>query len=43
VHSQTTLNEFVDQFNNALRKIVEKEKFQDMYTNAKFKEVQWGL
>jgi hypothetical protein len=62
VHSQTTLKEFVDQFDNALRKMVEKEKkadfdswnrmipcltpypleekFQDVYTNAKFKEVQ---
>jgi hypothetical protein len=62
VHSQTTLKEFVDHFDNALRRMVEKEKkadfdsfnhiipcltpypleekFQDVYTNAKFKEVQ---
>jgi len=61
VHSQTTLEEFVDQFDNALRIKVESEKkadfdsfnctipclsllslekqFQDVYTNAKFKEV----
>ncbi|XP_059434110.1 protein FAR-RED IMPAIRED RESPONSE 1-like [Corylus avellana] len=61
VHSQTTLKEFVDQFDNALRKMVENEarsdfncfnrtipcatnlslekQFQDVYTNAKFKEV----
>jgi hypothetical protein len=61
VHSQTTLKEFVDQFDIALRRMVENEKradfdsfnrtipcisplilekqFQDVYTNAKFKEV----
>jgi hypothetical protein len=61
VHSRTTLKEFVDQFDNALRKMVENEvqsdfdcfnrtipcstnlslekQFQDVYTNAKFKEV----
>ncbi|XP_059446555.1 protein FAR1-RELATED SEQUENCE 5-like [Corylus avellana] len=61
VHSQTTLKEFFDQFDNALRKMVENEarsdfdcfnrtipcatnlslekQFQDVYTNAKFKEV----
>jgi hypothetical protein len=61
VHSQTTLKEFVDQFDNALKKMVENEacadfncfnrtipcatnlslekQFQDVYTNAKFKEV----
>ncbi|XP_042983189.1 protein FAR-RED IMPAIRED RESPONSE 1-like [Carya illinoinensis] len=62
VHSGTTLKEFVDQFDNALRKKVENEmaaefhsfnatvpcishlpvekKFQEVYTNSKFKEVQ---
>jgi hypothetical protein len=62
VHSQTTLKEFVDQFDNALRRMVERERksdfdsfnrtiqcfspfplekaFQEVYTNAKFKEVQ---
>ncbi|KAF5465008.1 hypothetical protein F2P56_015042 [Juglans regia] len=62
VHSGTTLKEFVDQFDNALRKKVENEmaadfhsfnctvpcishlpvekKFQAVYTNSKFKEVQ---
>jgi hypothetical protein len=62
VHSQTTLKEFVDQFDSALRKMVEREtqsdfdsfnctipcisvfflekQFQNVYTNAKFKEVQ---
>jgi hypothetical protein len=62
VHSRTTLKEFVDQFDNALRKMVENEarsdfdcfnrtipcatnlslekQFQDVYTNAKFKEVR---
>jgi hypothetical protein len=62
VHSKTTLKEFVDQFDNGLRRMVEKETsfnfdsfhrmipcstpypleetFQDVYTNAKFKEVQ---
>ncbi|KAF5455808.1 hypothetical protein F2P56_025345 [Juglans regia] len=61
-HSETTLKEFVDQFDNALRKKVENEmaadfhsfnctvpcishlpvekKFQVVYTNSKFKEVQ---
>ncbi|XP_062155057.1 protein FAR1-RELATED SEQUENCE 4-like [Alnus glutinosa] len=61
VHSQTTLKEFVDQFDIALRRMVENEtnadfdsfnrtipcisplllekQFQDVYTNAKFKEV----
>ncbi|XP_042950256.1 protein FAR-RED IMPAIRED RESPONSE 1-like [Carya illinoinensis] len=62
VHLETTLKEFVDQFDNALRKNVGNEivadfhlfnctipcishlplekKFQAMYTNSKFKEVQ---
>ncbi|XP_041007552.1 protein FAR1-RELATED SEQUENCE 5-like [Juglans microcarpa x Juglans regia] len=62
VHARTNLKEFVDQFDNALKKKVENEnqadfnsfnftipcishlalekKFQDVYTNAKFKEVQ---
>ncbi|XP_042969099.1 protein FAR-RED IMPAIRED RESPONSE 1-like [Carya illinoinensis] len=62
VHSGTTLKEFVDQFDNTLRKKVENEmvadfhsfnctvpcishlpmekKFQVVYTNSKFKEVQ---
>ncbi|XP_035549729.1 protein FAR1-RELATED SEQUENCE 5-like [Juglans regia] len=62
VHSGTTLKEFVDQFDNALRKKVEVEttadfhssnqtipcvspfnfekQFQNVYTNAKFKEFQ---
>ncbi|XP_042973061.1 protein FAR1-RELATED SEQUENCE 5-like [Carya illinoinensis] len=62
VHPGTTLKEFVDQFDNALRKKVENEmaadfhsfnctvpcishlpmekKFQAVYTNSKFKEVQ---
>jgi hypothetical protein len=61
VHSQTTLKEFVDQFDIALRRMVKNEtrtdfdsfnrtipcisplllekQFQDVYTNAKFKEV----
>jgi hypothetical protein len=61
VHSHTTLKEFLDQFDNTLRKMVENEthadfdsfnrtipcisffpfekQFQDVYTNAKFKEV----
>jgi hypothetical protein len=61
VHSYTILKEFVDQLDNALRKMVEKEKksnfdsfnimipcltsyplnekFQDVHTNAKLKEV----
>ncbi|KAG2672850.1 hypothetical protein I3760_13G060700 [Carya illinoinensis] len=65
VHSGTTLKEFVDQFDNALRKKVEVEtiadfnstnqtipclshfniekQFQNLYTNAKFKEVQGEL
>jgi hypothetical protein len=62
VHSSTTLKEFVDQYDSALRRKVEKEniadfvsfnetvaclsrfpfekKFQQLYTIAKFKEVQ---
>jgi hypothetical protein len=62
VHLWITLKEFTDQFDKALRKMVENEtradfksfnstikcvskfslekKFQDIYTNAKFKEVQ---
>jgi hypothetical protein len=62
VHAQTTLKEFVDQFDGALRRMVENEaradfdsfnrmipiichfhfekQFQDVYTNAKFKEVR---
>jgi hypothetical protein len=62
VHSSTTLKEFVDQYDNALRKKVENEsvadfhsfnvtlscvsrfsfekQFQQLYTHAKFKEVQ---
>ncbi|KAF5447084.1 hypothetical protein F2P56_032662 [Juglans regia] len=62
VHARTNFKEFVDQFDNALKKKVENEnqadfnsfnftipcishlslekKFQDVYTNAKFKEVQ---
>ncbi|KAF5457943.1 hypothetical protein F2P56_022014 [Juglans regia] len=62
VHARTNHKEFVDQFDNALKKKVENEnqadfnsfnftipcishlalekKFQDVYTNAKFKEVQ---
>ncbi|XP_042979904.1 protein FAR1-RELATED SEQUENCE 5-like [Carya illinoinensis] len=62
VHAKTNLKEFVDQFDNALRKKIENEtsadfhsfsatipcisrspiekKFQELYTNAKFKEVQ---
>ncbi|XP_042958025.1 protein FAR-RED IMPAIRED RESPONSE 1-like [Carya illinoinensis] len=62
VHSGTTLKEFVDQFDNALRKKVEVEtiadfnstnttipclshfniekQFQNLYTNAKFKELK---
>ncbi|XP_041011290.1 protein FAR-RED ELONGATED HYPOCOTYL 3-like [Juglans microcarpa x Juglans regia] len=62
VHSRTNLKEFVDQFDNALKKKIENEnlvdfqsfnvtfpcisrspiekKFQELYTNAKFKEVQ---
>ncbi|XP_042973094.1 protein FAR1-RELATED SEQUENCE 5-like [Carya illinoinensis] len=62
VHSKTNLKEFVDQFDNALKKKIENEnqaelqsfsvtipcvsrspiekKFQELYTNAKFKEVQ---
>jgi hypothetical protein len=62
VHPSTTLKEFVDGYDNALRKKVENEnianfksfnstiacvskfsfekKFQQLYTNAKFKEVQ---
>ncbi|KAG2726407.1 hypothetical protein I3760_01G111200 [Carya illinoinensis] len=62
VHSKTNLKEFVDQFDNALKKKIENEnqaefqsfsgtipcvsrspiekKFQELYTNNKFKEVQ---
>ncbi|XP_041025454.1 protein FAR-RED IMPAIRED RESPONSE 1-like [Juglans microcarpa x Juglans regia] len=62
VHAKTNLKEFVDQFDNALKKKIENEtatdfhsfsvtipcisrspiekKFQDLYTNAKFREVQ---
>ncbi|XP_042939228.1 protein FAR1-RELATED SEQUENCE 5-like isoform X2 [Carya illinoinensis] len=62
VHSKTNLKEFVDQFDNALKRKIENEnqaeflsfsgtipcvsrspiekKFQVLYTNAKFKEVQ---
>ncbi|XP_042967437.1 protein FAR1-RELATED SEQUENCE 1-like [Carya illinoinensis] len=62
VHSKTNLKEFVDQFDNTLKKKIENEcqaefhsfsgtipcvsrspiekKFQELYTNAKFKEVQ---
>ncbi|XP_018806155.1 protein FAR-RED IMPAIRED RESPONSE 1-like [Juglans regia] len=61
VHARTNLKEFVDQFDNALKKKVENEnqanfnsfnfiihcishlaleKFQDVYTNTKFKEIQ---
>ncbi|XP_042958009.1 protein FAR1-RELATED SEQUENCE 5-like [Carya illinoinensis] len=62
VHAKTNLKEFVDQFDNALKKKIENEnqaeflsfsgtipcvsrspiekKFQSLYTNAKFKEVQ---
>ncbi|XP_042963494.1 protein FAR1-RELATED SEQUENCE 5-like [Carya illinoinensis] len=62
VHAKTNLKEFVDQFDNALKKKIENEnaadfhsfsvtipcisrspiekRFQELYTNAKFKEVQ---
>ncbi|XP_042971413.1 protein FAR1-RELATED SEQUENCE 5-like [Carya illinoinensis] len=62
VHAKTNLKEFVDQFDNALKKKIENEnaadfhsfsvttpcisrsliekRFQDLYTNSKFKEVQ---
>ncbi|XP_042964802.1 protein FAR-RED ELONGATED HYPOCOTYL 3-like [Carya illinoinensis] len=62
VHSRTNLKEFVNQFDNALRKKIENENgadfhsfhvtipvvsisplekiFQNIYTNAKFREVQ---
>ncbi|KAF5481758.1 hypothetical protein F2P56_002386 [Juglans regia] len=62
VHAKTNLKEFVDQFDNALRKKIENEissdfnsfsvtipcisrspiekRFQELYTNAKFREVQ---
>ncbi|XP_042958181.1 protein FAR-RED ELONGATED HYPOCOTYL 3-like [Carya illinoinensis] len=62
VHAKTNLKEFVDQFDNALRKKMENEissdfqyfsvtipcisrppiekRFQQLYTNAKFREVQ---
>ncbi|TXG61651.1 hypothetical protein EZV62_013014 [Acer yangbiense] len=62
VHAKTNLKEFVDQFDNALKKKIENEnvadfhsfsvttpcisrsliekRFQELYTNSKFKEVQ---
>ena len=62
VHAKTNLKEFVDQYDNALRKKIENEissdfhsfsvtipcisrspiekRFQELYTNAKFREVQ---
>ncbi|KAF5462201.1 hypothetical protein F2P56_018228 [Juglans regia] len=62
VHARTNLKEFVDQFDNALRKKIENEneadfhslnviipcisvmpfekRFQELYTNSKFREVQ---
>ncbi|KAG7960470.1 hypothetical protein I3843_10G125100 [Carya illinoinensis] len=65
VHVKTNLKEFVDQFDNALKKKIENEnnadfhlfsvtipcisrspiekKFQELYTNAKFREVQREL
>ncbi|XP_042956283.1 protein FAR1-RELATED SEQUENCE 5-like [Carya illinoinensis] len=65
VHAKTNLKEFVDQFDNALKKKIENEntsdfhsfsvtipcisrspiekKFQECYTNAKFREVQREL
>ncbi|XP_042982391.1 protein FAR1-RELATED SEQUENCE 5-like isoform X1 [Carya illinoinensis] len=65
VHAKTNLKEFVDQFDNALKKKIENEnnadfhsfsvtipcisrspiekKFQELYTNAKFREVQREL
>ncbi|KAG7975071.1 hypothetical protein I3843_06G078000 [Carya illinoinensis] len=65
VHSETTLKEFVDQFDNALKKKIENEnradfnsfnstipcisrspiekRFQELYTNAKFREFQQQL
>ncbi|XP_042954685.1 protein FAR-RED ELONGATED HYPOCOTYL 3-like [Carya illinoinensis] len=65
VHAKTNLKEFVDQFDNALKKKIENEnnadfhsfsvtipcisrspiekKFQELYTNAKFEEVQREL
>ncbi|XP_042971217.1 protein FAR1-RELATED SEQUENCE 5-like [Carya illinoinensis] len=65
VHAKTNLKEFVDQFDNALKKKIENEnmadfhsfnvtipcisrspiekRYQDLYTNAKFREVQHQL
>ncbi|XP_042983691.1 protein FAR1-RELATED SEQUENCE 5-like isoform X1 [Carya illinoinensis] len=65
VHSETTLKEFVDQFDNTLKKKIENEnradfnsfnstipcisrspiekRFQELYTNAKFREFQQQL
>ncbi|XP_042950152.1 protein FAR1-RELATED SEQUENCE 5-like [Carya illinoinensis] len=65
VHAKTNLKEFVDQFDNALKKKIENEnnadfhsfsvtipcisrspiekKFQELYTNSKFREVQREL
>ncbi|KAF5451928.1 hypothetical protein F2P56_026982 [Juglans regia] len=65
VHAKTNLKEFVDQYDNALKKKIENEnaadfqsfnvtipcisrspiekKYQDLYTNAKFREVQHQL
>ncbi|XP_062147833.1 protein FAR-RED IMPAIRED RESPONSE 1-like [Alnus glutinosa] len=41
VHSSTSLKEFVDEYDNALRRRFPIEKqFQKIYTHAKFKEVQ---
>ncbi|KAK1557300.1 hypothetical protein Q3G72_022043 [Acer saccharum] len=62
IHAKTNLKEFVDQFDNALKKKIENEnvadfhsfsvttpcisrspiekRFQELYTNSKFKEVQ---
>ncbi|XP_035551029.1 protein FAR1-RELATED SEQUENCE 5-like [Juglans regia] len=65
VHAKTNLKEFVDQYDNALKKKIENEncadfqsfnvtipcisrapiekRYQDLYTNAKFREVQHQL
>ncbi|XP_042962580.1 protein FAR1-RELATED SEQUENCE 9-like [Carya illinoinensis] len=65
VHAKTNLKEFVDQYDNALKKKIENEnvanfhsfnvtipcisrspiekRFQDLYTNGKFREVQQQL
>ncbi|XP_041010025.1 protein FAR-RED ELONGATED HYPOCOTYL 3-like [Juglans microcarpa x Juglans regia] len=65
VHAKTNLKEFVDQYDNALKKKIENEncadfqsfnvtisciyrspiekRYQDLYTNAKFREVQQQL